>query len=573
MSIVGAKQDNALMPGRFKIEKNSLLVTTLAINILSLALPVMTLQIYDRILPSQGSGTLPILTAGVCLAVTLEAVLRLARSYALGWAGAAFEHRLSCQAMRSILGSDLSYFGANGAGENIGKMNAIGKLKDFHNGYSMTALSELMFVPLFLFLIVYIAGSLAFVPVIVLMAFVLISLFQGKKLRARLNTRGLSDDARYNFLIETLEGIHTLKSFALENHFSRRYERLEEKSTVSNYTVAEATAETFNVGGVFSHIMIGAVMAAGAFFVLQGSITTGALIAAVLLSGRMFQPIQRALALWARYQDYSLSREKVESIFSVPKHIFVPDAGLRPERDGTLALRNVFFRHKKDGPWILRDINLNLTRGDNILLDGTHGAGRTTFLELMSGLYAPTQGEIIIDGHNILSYPPEKITSHVGYVETEGVIFRGTIRDNLTCFGQISEQQVREVASLLKVDRDIAKMPSGLDTFLNGNHTDNVTPGLKQRIAIVRALAPKPRIIMFDDADRALDKEGYNLVYNLLARISGKIILILITDDENLRSLADRHLVLHQGALTEIPINHPHYMRLHYRQQGMEKYE
>jgi ATP-binding cassette subfamily C protein LapB len=337
--------------------------------------------------------------------------------------------------------------------------------------------------------------------------------------------------------------------------------------------VAEATAETFNVGGVFSHIMIGAVMAAGAFFVLQGSITTGALIAAVLLSGRMFQPIQRALALWARYQDYSLSREKVESIFSVPKHIFVPDAGLRPERDGTLALRNVFFRHKKDGPWILRDINLNLTRGDNILLDGTHGAGRTTFLELMSGLYAPTQGEIIIDGHNILSYPPEKITSHVGYVETEGVIFRGTIRDNLTCFGQISEQQVREVASLLKVDRDIAKMPSGLDTFLNGNHTDNVTPGLKQRIAIVRALAPKPRIIMFDDADRALDKEGYNLVYNLLARISGKIILILITDDENLRSLADRHLVLHQGALTEIPINHPHYMRLHYRQQGMEKYE
>lgn len=552
MSVTGAMKRGQLKPSGFEIDTSSLLMTTLAINILSLALPIMTLQVYDRVLPSPGSGTLPILIAGVCLAVTLEAVLRLTRSYAIGWAGAAFEHRLSCAAMAHILKSDLSHLGQRGIGDNLGRLGAIGKLKDFYNGYSLTTLFDLLFVPVFLGVVIYIAGPLAFVPAAILMLFTIVSLWQGRRLRAALRNRDRADDARYDFLIEGLEGIHTVKAFALENIFARRYERLEEKSTYANYGVTEATASTFNAGSVFSHLMVASVIAVGALFVLQGMMTTGALIAAVLLSGRMLQPIQRVLALWAKYQDYSLAREKVESLFELPQHAYIPDIGLRPERDGTLTFRDVSFRHGADRPWLLDGIDLTLTRGDSILLDAPHGSGKTSFLELVSGLYAPTRGEIIVDGHNILSYPPEKIISHIGYIRTEGVIFRGTIRDNLTCFGQISEQQVREVAAMLKVDRDIARLPSGLDTFLSGNQTDNIPPGLKQRIAMVRTLAPRPRIILFDDADRALDREGYNLVYNLLARLTGQVILIMISDDYNLRGLTERVFRLDGGQLTEV---------------------
>ncbi len=556
MSVAGAATRDTLKPKGFSIERGSLLLTTLAINILSLALPIMTLQVYDRILPSQGSGTLPILIAGVTLAVTLEAALRLTRSYALGWAGAAYEHRLSCAAMKHILQSDLSHLGPYGVGENLNRMTAIGKLKDFYNGYSLTTLFELIFVPLFLGLIIYIAGPLAFVPAGVLMIFTVVSLSQGQKLRAALKKRDETDDQRYNFLIEGLEGVHTLKSFALENIFARRYETLEEASTFANHRVTEATASTFNAGAVFAHLMVAAVISIGALFVLGGSITTGALIATVLLSGRMLQPIQRVLSLWAKYQDYSLAREKVETLFDAPQHAQIQNIRLKPEREGTLSLRNIAFRHAADKPWLFEDINLTLNRGDSILLQAAHGAGKTTFLEIISGLYPATRGEVIVDGHNILSYQPEKIVEHVGYIQTDGLIFRGTIRDNLTCFGQINEHQVREIAGLLKVDSDIAKLPSGLDTFLSGNNTDNVPPGLKQRIAMVRVLAPKPRIILFDDADRALDREGYNLVYTLLARLSSKVAMIIISDDHNLRGLTEKSYVLQNGRLIETQDGH-----------------
>lgn len=551
MISIGADTRDILKPKGFHIEIGNLLISTLAINILSLALPVMTLQIYDRILPSQGSGTLPVLIAGVCLAVTLEAALRLTRSYALGWAGAAYEHRLSCEALQHILNADLSALGPYGIGENMGRMTAIGKLKDFYNGYSLTVLCELVFVPVFLGVIIYIAGPLSFIPAAVLMIFTIVSLLQGKRVRSALQERDETDDIRYNFLIEGLEGIHTVKSFALENIFSRRYETLEESSTVANYNVTEATASTFNAGSIFSHLMVASVIACGAVFVLHGSITTGALIATVLLSGRMLQPIQRALALWIKYQDFSLARGKVETLFETPQHLYIPDIGLKPERDGTLVIQNLSFRFSENHPWLFQDINMSLKRGDSVLLDAAHGAGKTTFLEILSGLYPATRGEVIVDGHNILSYQPEKIIGHIGYIQTEGLIFRGTIRDNLTCFGQIDEYQVREVSKLLKVDSDIARLPSGLDTFLSGNNTDNIPPGLKQRIAMVRVLAPKPRIILFDDADRALDREGYNLVYNLLAQLSGRVAMIIISDDFNLRGLAEYRLTLTEKGLCE----------------------
>jgi ATP-binding cassette subfamily C protein LapB len=542
-----------LMPEGYGISAGGIILSSLAINILSLALPVMTLQIYDRILPNPGSGTLPVLIGGVCVAILLEAALRLARSYVMGMAGAAYEHRLSCAAIEHILHADLSRIGPVGIGEHLHRMTALGKLKDFYNGYSIAALFDLIFVPIYLGVIIYIAGPLTIVPASLLMAFTLMSLAGGQKLRAALTLRDETDDRRYNFLIESLEGVHTLKAFALENAFSRRYENLEEESTLASYRVTEATAITFNAGTVFSHLMVAAAIAVGALLALRGEITTGALIATVLLSGRMMQPVQRALALWAKYQDFTLARGKAEAIFEMPQHRTVSLDYGDAAREGVMEIEGLGFRQGEDTPWLLKDVSLRLERGESILLSGDHSAGKTALLELMTGIYPATCGEIRIDGRNILRYQPEHLVRHIGYIQAEGLIFRGTIRDNMTCFGQIPEQNAQEIAALLKVDRDIARLPAGFNTFLSGNSTDSVPPGLKQRIAMVRVLAPKPRIVLFDNADRALDREGYNLAYSLLGRLRGKAALVLVSEDHNIRALADRFFTLEEGRLREAP--------------------
>jgi ATP-binding cassette subfamily C protein LapB len=220
-------------------------------------------------------------------------------------------------------------------------------------------------------------------------------------------------------------------------------------------------------------------------------------------------------------------------------------------REGTLKIEKLSFRHSDDKPWLLDDLDLDLRHGESILLTGAHGSGKTLLLQLLAGIYPPGKGTINIDGRNILRYASEDLIRHVGLIRSEGVIFRGTIRDNMTCFGQIPEKEVQEIAALLKLDRDIARLPSGFDTLLTGTNTDSIPPGLKQRIAMTRVLAPKPRIILFDNADRALDREGYNLVYNLLARLKGRASMVLVSDDFNIRGLATRFCRLENGKLVE----------------------
>lgn len=546
-------REDKLRPEGFRLSASELILSTLTINILSLALPVMTLQIYDRILPNPGSGTLPVLIGGVCVAILLETFMRLGRAYAMGRAGAAFEHRLSCRAIDHLLNADLAHPVIFGIGEYMNRLAAIGRLKDFYNGYAAVTLFELAFVPFFLFLILYIAGPLVFVPVCILMAFTLTSFIQGRKLRDTLERRDANDDERYDFLIESLEGVHSVKSFGLENIFMRKYEALEEESAYANFHVTETSARAFDTAAVFANLMMAGVIGLGAFLVLHGTISTGALIATILLSGRIMQPVQRTLALWAKYQDYTLSRKKAESIFEIPLHPTPPNEEAPPAREGTWSLDNVSFRRAPNHDFLFENVNLSLSRGECIAISADDAGAMSALLDLMAGLYAPTRGGVMVDGRNVLQYAARDLIDHIGYIQSEGIIFRGTIRENLTCFGQIPEDKVREMATIFQIDRDIATLPAGFDTFLQGNTTDTIAPGLKQRIAMVRTLAPKPRIILFDNADRALDYQGYNLVYNLLSRLIGTATIIISSDDHNLTAQASRHFSLENGFLTETP--------------------
>ncbi len=551
--ILGRRGDDVLLPEGYKSNAFSLILSTVAINILGLSLPIMTLQVYDRVLPNQGSGTLPVLVTGVCLAIVLEACLRLSRAYVTGRSGATYEHMIANGAMQKILNADLSRMGSYGVGEHLHRLASVSKLKDFYNGNSLITLTELLFVPIFLGLILYISGWLVAVPLVAIVIFAFLSFVKGFHLRDALHAREVADDKRFNFLIETLEGIHTVKSFSLERQFERKYETLEELSTRENYAVTQERAGIFNTGSIFSHLMVVCVISIGAWLVLSHSLTTGALIATLLLSGRVMQPVQKALALWVRYQDYSLAHKNITSLFDTPQQqIANADSNYNSSSNGELEINNLCFRFLDDESNILNKLDLKVDQGDVALINGAHGSGKTTLLNLIAGVYPPTEGEIIVDQNNINKYTPEKLTRHIGYIKTRGVIFRGTIRDNITCFGQSENEKVKEIAALFEVDRDVAKLPGGFDSFLNGDNTDNIPAGLKQKISIVRVLASKPRIILYDNADHSLDKKGYIMMYNLLARLVGMASMVLVSDDANISNLAKSRYELRNGVLQRI---------------------
>ncbi|MBI1363748.1 MAG: ATP-binding cassette domain-containing protein [Proteobacteria bacterium] len=525
-----------------------LVASTLTINLLSLALPLMTLQIYDRVLPNQSWDTLSVLAIGVAIALTLEAVLKVGRAYLMGWTGAAFEHRLSCDVTKHILHADLMALEKAGTGAYLQHIAAIPRLKFCYNGEILTAVLEGVFVLVFLGLIAYIGGWIVLVPIMLLSAFAGLCLIYGQAFNQQLKERTERDNQRYNFLVQTLGGIHTLKAFGLEQPFQRRYERMETQSSAANLVAAQSSASLFNASTVMANIMVACILTCGALLVLHGTLSTGALVACILLSGRMMQPLQRLLQLWVRYHDFRLVHDQITSLLAVPAVRKVRTA--LPEHSAAgLVLDDVFFRYSTEGEWLLKGISLELEKGQSVALHGRDGSGKSTLLKLVAGVYAPEKGHIFVNG-----LPPHEASSRnlarsVGLLSSEGVIFRGTIRNNLTCFGEIDEASALAMAERLGVKADVARLPAGYDTHLEGTTSDSIAPGLKQRIVLARVLASKPEVILFDNADQALDQQGYRLLLELLAELKPQVAMLIVSDDIQVTRLADRQLMMYRGRI------------------------
>lgn len=529
-------------------------LSSLCINLLALALPILILQVYDRILVSENVGTLYVLAAGVCMIVVVEGVLRLMRAYLVHWVGAVYEHTILSNSMRHLLSADLVDVENMSSAEQLQRLGGVSKLKEFYSGQALIALLDLPFVLVFIGLIGYLAGELVYVPIVLLCVFALLAWRLGSDLKTRLAVRDEIDEKKTGSIIEALNGIHTIKAMGAERLFQRRFEMLQDDSSKANYFVAKGNNTAANYSYLFTHAMIIGVMGFGTPMAMNGELTLGTLIACVLLSGRIMRPVQKTLSIWARYQDYRLAKNAVRKNFEMP----VP-ARLKSvegvERAGKLEINNLCFSYGNSEKRLFDNINLKLTRGQCIAISGENSSGRTSLLKLIAGLYQPTSGEVLVNGVPAYQYPSHELVRQVGYMAMEGMIFNGTIRDNISAFGEIPDEHVREIMHLLDMDKEIAKLPLGMETKLEGRSADPVPPGLKQRISIARTLALKPRILLFDNADRSLDKAGYNQVYRLLGRLRGKATMIIVSDDYNMMWLANKDYTLQGGQLVEAKVS------------------
>lgn len=291
-----------LVHGRLDI-----ILSSTAINILALALPVLLLQVYDRIIPNNAKETLFLLVFGVGTALILESGLKLGRSYLTARAGARFEHIASCRALGRTLGTSIDEFEKKATGAYLHRFSAVETLREFMSGQSLLIFIDLPFAIVFLAMIGYIGGSLVFVPLALLVLFTLVTLMVGSGLRNALDSQGVWDDRRYNFLIEVLTGIHTLKGLALESQMIRRYERLQESSAASVRDVSFRNNIAQGLGAVFSQVTLILVAAFGSVLVINESMTVGGLAACTLLSGRALQPL---CAQWGSGRIFKISRSQ-----------------------------------------------------------------------------------------------------------------------------------------------------------------------------------------------------------------------------------------------------------------------
>ncbi|RYG61493.1 MAG: ATP-binding cassette domain-containing protein [Alphaproteobacteria bacterium] len=528
---------------------------TFIINVLGLALPLAALHIYDRILAENTPGRWLLMLMGVFAAILLEGLLRLARAHVAGLLGSRQEHKQTLTLLRHILhGLPVS----RAPGQNLQILEALGKLRDFSSGQAITVLLDLPFALIYIALIAYLGGVLVLVPIGLLLVFIGRETAQGHKLAHAMRTREQADMHRKNSLIESIEHLHTIKAFGRLRWLQRRLEADQQTVEKTSVPVSALACKVYQDGLLFSQLMLAAITMVGTPLVLAGSMTLGALMACVLVGGRLMAPIQRGLGLYSRMQEALLAREQVSGILAQPiafgstsPHTTEPSLINPAHLPATLKLDNLGIRAdtSNGGRWLLRRLNLDAGRGQTIAINTSSLHTGTLLMLTMAGLRPPSEGTANLNGIHPHTLAATSLIRHVAYLPPQGTIYRGTIYDNLSRFGHTPPEQVAEIIKLLELESALAVLPRGADTMLENTLADPLPPGLKQRIALARVLAQKPRIILFNHADRGLDSAGYNVVYRLLEQIRGKALLILCTDDQNLTSLADEYWTQHGSTL------------------------
>lgn len=553
--MVDKTRTNSTDQAQFRIptswRRPDVLLASLGINILAMMMPMVVLQAYDRVIPNRAMDTFVILIIGMLGVILLEAMLRVFRSIILAWSGARFEHRESMNAIHRVLHADTLAFENDPRGTYLGRMQSVEEIHQFYSGQSMLLMMDFPFVIIFLILIWFISGNLVLVPMALLLIFACISFFLGRQLHHALKARHNTDLHRQNFLIETLSGIHTIKAMAMEALMMRRYERLQKQSAESVYQLAHINSVVQGFGATFSQIAMVSFVSFGSISVIAGDLSVGALAAGTMLSGRVLQPGLKAMGLWTQFQSVRLSMEKCKELFSLPAEISGKYAGPEPVK-GRLTLENVHFKYPSQDEPLHRGISLDIPAGGSVGITGDNGVGKSSLIALLTGFMHPQEGRILLDGRDLKDYDQEYLRSQIGYMPQYGMLYEGTILENMTLFREgEAMDQAAEISRILGLDEIIARLPNGLDTQIGGAAVDTLAEGVRQKIVMVRSLIGHPQLILFDDANASFDIKNDGKLMSVVRDMLGKRTLVIVSHRPSFLRMCDRQFELVDGLLVE----------------------
>ena len=521
-------------------------------NILALALPLAILQILDRVVANQSVETLAFLLIGVVLALLLEDLLRSTNATITSWLGARFEHTISVAALDRLMHVPLQRYQKEEPGVHAERLLATAKVADFYSGHALLVLFDLPFVLIFLGLIYVIGGWLVLVPLSLLVVFSLLIKYFGNWMRHQVEQRNILDDRRYGFMTEVLSGILSVKTLTMESLMWRRYERLQEANSELGQELTRGSVFSASLGLLFSQVMTVCVVFASAWIVVAGEMTPGGLAACMMLSVRALQPLRRTMTVWMTYQSFVSAHDRLNEVFDMP---YEDDSG-KPDvapLSKKFELRNITLKHE-GGATLFSNLSFCVEAGECVAIQGDSGSGKSSLMSLMNGLVRPDSGEVLIDGVPLVDFAVESVQKEIALLPQIATIVSGNILENMTMYDATLNDEALRLAHRLGLDNIVAGMKLGYETQLGQGVGQTMPAGIRQFINIIRALARKPSLILFDEANISLDMRGDQLLRDYFAEQKGKVTIVLVTHRPSMLSLADKVYSLSVGQLKETAV-------------------
>ncbi|ALH95748.1 type I secretion system permease/ATPase [Acinetobacter equi] len=525
-------------------------VASLLANVLALASIVFSMNVYDRVIPAQAIPTLWVLAIGVLIAAIFEFVFRISRIYISDLIGKRADLRISDQVFGHALRIK-NKMRSKSTGSFISQIRELEGVRELVTSTTITVLADLPFFLLFLFIFWFIGGNLVWIILAVVPIMLIPGIFVQKKL-AKLAQEGMRESAIRNaLLIESVQGIEEIKLLRAEARFQNQWNHMNEVSAdismQQRKIVGWLTTWTQKVQG----LTFVAVVLVGAFAVMDGELTTGALVACSILSSRMLMPISQVSGIFGRIQQAIVAKEGLDSLMDKPVDQPLNANFIKqPVLYGAYELNGIQFKYDKADPQLNIDIqSLNIKAGEKIAILGRNGAGKSSLLQILSGMQEPLAGQMLLDGFDFKMLDPSDVRREVGLLNQNAPLFFGTIRENLKLGAPLAtDDDLIRVLKMTGALKFIQEKKEGLDsTIMEGGV--GFSGGQKQTLLLSRLLLKNPNILLLDEPTAALDDVSERHLISELKSWMGNRTLIVATHRLGVLDLVDRIIVINNGKI------------------------
>ncbi len=518
-------------------------------NFLGLSSSIFIMVVYDRVVPNQAIESLIALTIGVLIALGFDFLIKSLRANFIDNAGKRADSRMSRIIFNQLMSMNLATKNEK-SGALASTVREFESLRDFFTSATLVAIVDLPFIFLFIYIIYLIAGPIAIVP-LVCVPIVLITGILVQPFLAKLSLEGMETGmSKQGVLVETLNGLETIKATGSAGLMRKRFEEASDKQSDLGLRTRTITQFAINSSASVQQFAQVAIIFYGVFLIAEGTVTMGGLIAAVILSGRTLAPLTQLANALTRVNAARTAYRTINELMKKPKDREDDENPLsRPNLKGDVEFKNVTFSYPGAKEPVIKDLSFKITAGEKVAILGKMGSGKSTIARLLSGLYEPDVGSILIDGVDLRQIDQADIRTNVGSMLQETWLFSGSIKENIQLgFVQYDDEHILKISKIAGVDDFVSQHPSGYDLQLK-EKGEGLSGGQKQSINLARAILHEPSLLILDEPTSSMDAATEKIVLDNLKNSLKNKTLIAITHRNTLVRLATRVIVIDRGII------------------------